>query len=73
MSEFIAQSSLGFLREVLARTLKLLQMEAVNYKWYSLGKGGATAYFVQSGFIEKTLWRGRRPVVQLHACIYCTL
>jgi hypothetical protein len=53
MSKFIAQSSLGVLREVLARMLKLLQMKAVKYTWYSLRRGGATAYFVQSGSMEK--------------------
>ena len=59
MSEFIAQSSPCVLREVLARMLRLLQLEAVKYTWYSLRRGGATAYFVQSGSMEKTLLRGR--------------
>jgi hypothetical protein len=58
-SELISLSSPAVLRTTLASMLAFLHLQDARYTWYSLRRGGATAYFLQTGSMEKTLLRGR--------------
>ena len=57
--EFVAPCSAFSLRKILRTLLAELQLDELLYSWYSLRRGGATAYFLQTGSMEKTLLRGR--------------
>ena len=46
-------------RNHFGRYLKYFQVEHLNFRCYSLRRGGATAFFAHTGSLERTLLRGR--------------
>lgn len=62
-----AQSGTKF-RKAFLRITKVFKVEHLGFRGYSLRRGGATAYFRQSGLMEKTLLRGRWASIAVARC-----
>ena len=46
-------------RRRLKALVEAVRLEDLGVQWYSLRRGGATAFFMHTGSMEKTLLRGR--------------
>ncbi len=58
-------------RTKFAQVCKVFQVEHLNFRPYSLRRGGATAFFLKTGLMERTLVRGRwasSSVARLYIC-----
>ncbi len=58
-------------RSKFAHVCKVFQVEHLNFRPYSLRRGGATAFFLRTGLMERTLVRGRwasSSVARLYIC-----
>ena len=57
--DLVADGNGYYLRNLLRSLISSVGLPAARYSWYSLRRGGATAYFLRTGSMEKTLLRGR--------------
>ena len=44
---------------IFKQLLEFYELDTSTYNWYSLRRGGATAFFVKTSSMERTLIRGR--------------